>query len=102
MASPQVAGMAAVMGQYIRENKLDEKTGLDARALTNSLLMSTATPLKGYDDNAGEYIYSVMNQGAGLANVGNAVSAASYILMKDNLSGTAADGKVYTSKLQVK
>lgn len=94
MASPQVAGMAAVMGQYIRENKLDEKTGLDARALTNSLLMSTATPLKGYDDNAGEYIYSVMNQGAGLANVGNAVSAASYILMKDNLSGTAADGKV--------
>ena len=94
MASPQVAGMAAVMGQYIRENKLDEKTGLDARALINSLLMSTATPLKGYDDNAGEYIYSVMNQGAGLANVGNAVSAASYILMKDNLSGTAADGKV--------
>ena len=94
MASPQVAGMAAVMGQYIRENKLDEKTGLDARALTNSLLMSTATPLKGNDDNAGEYIYSVMNQGAGLANVGNAVSAASYILMKDNLSGTAADGKV--------
>ena len=50
MASPQVAGMAAVMGQYIRENKLDEKTGLDARALINSLLMSTATPLKGYDD----------------------------------------------------
>ena len=94
MASPQVAGMAAVMGQYIRENKLDEKTGLDARALINSLLMSTATPLKGYDDNAGEYTYSVMNQGAGLANVGNAVSAASYILMKDNLSGTAADGKV--------
>ena len=94
MASPQVAGMAAVMGQYIRENKLDEKTGLDARALINSLLMSTATPLKGYDDNAGEYTYSVMNQGAGLANVGNAVSAASYILMKNNLSGTAADGKV--------
>ena len=94
MASPQVAGMAAVMGQYIRENKLDEKTGLDVRALINSLLMSTATPLKGYDDNAGEYTYSVMNQGAGLANVGNAVSAASYILMKDNLSRTAADGKV--------
>ena len=94
MASPQVAGMAAVMGQYIRENNLTEKTGLTARQLINSLLMSTATPVKNVDEYIGEYTYSVLNQGAGLANVGDAINAASYILVKDNLSGTAGDGKV--------
>ena len=91
MASPQVAGMAAVLGQYIRDNKLTEKTGLTQRQLINSLLMSTATPV--IDPESGEY-YAVMNQGAGLANVGNAVNAQSYVLVKENLSGTASDGKV--------
>ncbi len=91
MASPQVAGMAAVLGQYIRENNLTEKTGLTQRQLINSLLMSTATPV--IDPASGEY-YAVMNQGAGLANVGNAVNAQSYVLVKENLSGTASDGKV--------
>ena len=91
MASPQVAGMAAVLGQYIRENNLTEKTGLTQRQLINSLLMSTATPV--IDPESGEY-YAVMNQGAGLANVGNAVNAQSYVLVKENLSGTASDGKV--------
>ena len=28
MAAPQVAGMSALVSQYIRENRLDEKTGL--------------------------------------------------------------------------
>ena len=91
MASPQAAGMAAVMGQYIRENNLTEKTGLTARQLINSLLMSTAEPVIEADT---ELPYSILNQGAGLANVGNAVSAESYILVDDNLSGTASDGKV--------
>lgn len=91
MASPQVAGMAAVLGQYIRDNKLTEKTGLTQRQLINSLLMSTATPV--INPESGKY-YAVMNQGAGLANVGNAVNAQSYVLVKENLSGTASDGKV--------
>ena len=91
MASPQAAGMAAVVGQYIRENNLTEKTGLTARQLINSLLMSTAEPVIEADT---ELPYSILNQGAGLANVGNAVSAESYILVDDNLSGTASDGKV--------
>lgn len=91
MASPQVAGMAAVLGQYIRDNNLTEKTGLTQRQLINSLLMSTATPV--IDPESGEY-YAVMNQGAGLANVGNAVNAQSYVLVKENISGTASDGKV--------
>ena len=93
MASPQVAGMAAVVAQYVRETGLVEKTGLSARALINSLLMSTAEPI--IDANSSYSTpYSVLNQGAGLANVGNAVSAKSYILVGDNLSGTAYDGKV--------
>ena len=91
MASPQIAGMAAVLGQYIRENDLTTKTGLTQRQLINSLLMSTATPV--IDPNCGNY-YSVLNQGSGLANVGDAVNAQSYILVKENLSGTASDGKV--------
>ena len=91
MASPQVAGMAALLGQYIRENKLDEKTGKTARQLINSLLMSTAEPIINGDSGTP---YSILNQGAGLANVGNVIAADSYIMMKDNLSGTAADGKV--------
>ena len=91
MASPQVAGMAAVLGQYVRENKLEEKTGKTARQLINSLLMSTAEPIINGDSGTP---YSILTQGAGLGNVGNAVSADSYIMMKDNLSGTAADGKV--------
>ncbi|MBQ7871552.1 MAG: S8 family serine peptidase, partial [Oscillospiraceae bacterium] len=91
MASPQVAGMAAVVAQYIRENGLEEKTGLDNRTLAQSLLMSTAEPI--VDGNSGVY-YPVIQQGAGLANVGNAVSADSYILMAENATKSWKDGKV--------
>ena len=45
MASPQVAGMAAVLAQYIKEAGLEAATGLTARQLAQSLLMSTATPM---------------------------------------------------------
>ena len=94
MASPQVAGMAAVVGQYIRANKLTEKTGLTARALAQSLLMSTAVPMyEDYGEGQDGY-YPVMQQGAGLANVGAAVSAGTYIMMDKNANAGAADGKV--------
>ena len=90
MASPQVAGMAAVVAQYIRENGLENQTGLSARQLAQSLLMSTAVPML---DATGSY-YPVIQQGAGLANVGAAVSADSYITMADGSNAGAADGKV--------
>ena len=94
MASPQVAGMAAVVAQYIRANKLTEKTGLTARALAQSLLMSTAVPMyEDYGEGQDGY-YPVMQQGAGLANVGAAVSAGTYIMMDKNANAGAADGKV--------
>ncbi|MBR7009806.1 MAG: choice-of-anchor J domain-containing protein [Oscillospiraceae bacterium] len=93
MASPQVAGMAAVMGQYIRDNDLCAKTGLSQRQLINSLLMSTAHPVF---DEYGEY-WSVFRVGAGLGNVADATSAKSYILMDEDATmfpDSARDGKV--------
>ena len=93
MAAPQVAGMSALVSQYIRENKLDEKTGLSVRALTQSLLMSTAEALL-EDQGDGEGYYSVLKQGAGLGNVGKAVAAKSYVLMHADATDSYADGKV--------
>ncbi len=89
MAAPHVAGLTAVLAQYIRENGLEEKTGLTVRQLTQSLLMSTADPMV---DSMG-YPYSVFQQGAGLANINSAINAKSYILMDDKWD-YAADGKV--------
>ena len=95
MASPQVAGMAAVVGQYIRENNLTAKTGLSSRALTQSLLMSTATPMyEEFVGSEGNGYYPVLRQGAGLANVGAAVTSGSYILMDANATDSYKDGKV--------
>ena len=90
MAAPQVAGMAAVLAEYIRENGLEAKTGLTQRQLINSLLMSTARPV--YESD-GSY-YSVLNQGAGLADVGSAVYAGAVITMADGANKGANDGKV--------
>ena len=93
MASPQVAGMAALIGQYIRANDLCEKTGLTQRQLTNSLLMSTSHPV--YDAN-GSY-WPVIRVGSGLANVSDATSAKSFILMDETATmfpDSAKDGKV--------
>lgn len=86
MASPSVAGMAALVIQYIQENNLVKKTGLSARTLAQSLLMSTATPLMD-----GDVEYSPRRQGAGLANVEAATTTPSYILVGDKEGN---DGKV--------
>ena len=90
MASPQVAGMSALMAQYIQENDLAEKTGMSVRHLTQSLLMSTAEAMQ---VSEGVY-YPVLQQGAGLANVHDAMSAGSFVTMAPGSSAGAADGKV--------
>lgn len=91
MAAPQVTGMMALLAQYIKENGLRQE-GLTVRALAQSLLMSTAEPMRD-GESGGEY-YPVLQQGAGLANVGNAISADSYILMGADATKSYADGKV--------
>ena len=94
MAAPQVAGMAALVAQYIREEGLARKTGLTPRQLAQSLLMSTAVPqMEDYGEDGHGY-YPVLRQGAGLANVGKALAADSYILMGEDAGGSYADGKV--------
>ena len=90
MAAPQVTGMAAILAQYIEANGLAERTGLTNRQLAQSLLMSTADPMLA---NASSY-YPVLQQGAGLANVGAALMADTYILMDANATASYADGKV--------
>ena len=91
MASPQIAGMAAVLMQYIRESGLAEKTGMSPRALATALLMATAEPL--VDESTGSY-YPVLQQGSGLADVAAAIAAGSCILMDESVTSGAADGKV--------
>ena len=93
MAAPHITGLMAVLAQYVRDNDvMAEANGLTARNLMNSLMMSTATPMK----NDGNYL-PILQQGAGLADVNAAVNAKSYILMSEGsvLSpGSARDGKV--------
>ncbi len=85
MASPQVAGLTALVMQYLEEQKLSQP-GLTNRALTQSLLMSTAKPM--FEEASG-YYYSILRQGAGLAAVDQAIGAASYVLVDGQ-----PDGKV--------
>lgn len=93
MAAPQTAAMTAVLAQYIRENALDEKTGLSVRQLSQSLLMSTAKALTDPNTDYGTP-YSILKQGAGLANVGDAVSAKVFLLMDEGTNAGASDGKI--------
>lgn len=86
MAAPQIAGMTALLGQYIRENDLLDKTGLTQRQLVHSMLMGTATPL--VDEKTG-LPYSMLRQGAGLADISNAIASGAYILVDGQ-----PDGKV--------
>ena len=99
MASPQVAGVNAVLKQYIRESGLAEKfPNLTERAIAQSLMMSTAMPLR--EEATGGY-WSIMKQGAGLVDVNAAITARSLIQIV-GLPGSApasaydsiADGKV--------
>ncbi len=86
MAAPGIAGLSALVMQYIRENDLEEKTGLSARTLAQSLMMATAQPLM-----EGENEYSPRRQGAGLGNAVAATTSPSYILVGET---DGNDGKV--------
>ena len=76
MAAPAMAGLSALVLQYIDDQNLTERTGLSARALAQALLMSTAKPLT---EESG-LPYSPRKQGAGLANAQKATTAQSYLL----------------------
>ena len=91
MAAPQIAGIGALVQQAIAE-KGHIATGFANanRGLTQSLLMSTAIPIK---DANGNY-YPVIQQGAGMANAQGATAADSYIKMDKRATEGYDDGKV--------
>lgn len=74
MATPHMAGEAALLRQYIEKNYPDVK-GEALGDLVNSLLMSTASPSRELD---GTY-YPVRRQGAGVANIANAIESGAYL-----------------------
>ena len=96
MAAPQISGIIAAIGQYYRENDIEDKTGLTLRQYALSVLMSTSEPLKDEED----CYYPVLQQGSGLVNVERAVTAKSFIHMSEEgddltaITGAAADYKV--------
>lgn len=90
MAAPSTAGISALVIQYIKENNLVEKTGLSTRVLAQSLIMSTATPMREGNDPDG-IEFSPRSQGAGLANASDATRSPAYILVGDKAGN---DGKV--------
>ena len=94
MATPQMSALSALVKSYVESSGI-VIPGYTARAITQSLLMSTATPMY----NGRDY-YSILQQGAGLVDVRGALAARSVIMMSTtdyNLTaatGAAADGKV--------
>ena len=74
MATPQVSGLAASMYQYL-EQKYPDKSKTEVYNLSESLLMSTATPVPDGDDS---YV-SPRKQGAGEANLKAASSSPAYL-----------------------
>ena len=93
MASPHMAGAAAVMKQYVNET-FPELSATEKQQLINQLMMSTAVPVQ---DEDGVY-YTPRKQGAGLAQIYNAIHTGAYLTvegcdrpkaeLKDNENGT--------------
>ena len=92
MAAPHIAGLTGVLAEYVREANVTVD-GYSRRAVLQSLLMSTATPMK----NNGHYL-SILQQGAGLVEVSKAIEASSVLMIDEGVlttsTGAAADGKV--------
>ncbi len=85
MACPNLTGVVVLMRQYVVENFPEiANDNVAVNALINRLLMSTADVI--YNQNG--LPYAVRKQGAGLANLMNAINTTAYITTKD------ADGQV--------
>lgn len=103
MAAPSVAGLSALVLQYLKENNLSKYSRYSDRVIAQSLLMSTATPLAQADG----VLYSPRKQGAGLANAAAATTSPAYIIVghKGENDGKAkaelGDDPARTGKYQI-
>lgn len=77
MASPNMAGAVALLRQYVSENY--DLTGVELANRVNQLLMSTATIVR--DQNGLPYF--VRKQGAGLGDIGKAISSEAYLYVEN-------------------
>lgn len=77
MAAPQIAGMSALLLQYLQE-QYPQLTDAQLHTVAESLLMSTATPVMEYEGIP----YSPRKQGAGLANVRDAIASPVYLTVQ--------------------
>lgn len=95
MASPNVAGAAALVRQYVKE-KYPDMSNPDVVDLVNRLLMSTANPIIGSN---GTYT-SVRGQGSGIANAYDAITTNALLSVNGNVRPKAELGSneqgVYT------
>ena len=88
----------ALLRQYLKTTSIPEE---DYAKVANCLLMSTATPI--VDEANGTY-YFVRRQGAGLANIGNAVKSGAYITVEgtDKAKLELGDDAEKTGKYEMK
>ncbi len=77
MASPHMAGAASVLKQYVNESYPD-LTDLEKQSLINTLLMNTAKPVL---DEYG-VAYTPRKQGAGLAQIYDAIHSGAYVTVE--------------------
>ena len=93
MACPNLAGMVALLRQYVVENFPDiAGDSVAVNTMVNRLLMSTADIAL----NTNGMPYAVRKQGAGLANLNNVLATKAYIVTYDK-NGNAMD----TTKLEL-
>ena len=82
MACPHIAGMSALVLQYLHDQYPD-RTDAEYHTMVESLVMCTAEPM--LDPNG--IHYSPRNQGAGYANVYNAVTSPVYLTSYQKATG---------------
>lgn len=112
MAAPNMAGQAAILQEYLQEtfSRTADGTvgssGLTYRGLAQALSMSTAMPIM--DSEAGQP-YPVRAQGAGMANVANAIDARAILYtgsddgkVKVELGDDPTQGGLYTIPFQIR
>ena len=86
MACPNMAGVIALMRQYVKET-FNPENNVELNAIVNRLFMSTADIV----NNKNGLPYAVRKQGAGLASLTDAALTQAYILTYDRLDGSVMD-----------